>query len=66
MLVCPPANLQIDAARINQIEINGTIPVVIIYPQITQLFGCIGCSSIFSLIKLTGYFSRFLRVTGEN
>jgi hypothetical protein len=29
MLVCPPANQLIDAARINQIEINGTIPVVI-------------------------------------
>ena len=64
MLVCPPANQQIDSARINQIEINGTIPVVIIYPQIIQLFGSIGCHLIFSLIKLTGYFSRFLLAIG--
>jgi hypothetical protein len=54
MLVCPPANQQIDAARNNQVDIISTIPVVITYPQIEQLIDFIGSDQIYSLIKLAG------------
>jgi hypothetical protein len=37
MRVCPPANQQINTARINHVDIIDTIPVVITYPQKEQI-----------------------------